>query len=328
MLRVGARTVDDIDDLRHIIHGAEVDLVQTEAGRLLGAMTHIASEDFALSVGSFSRGVRGRGVFSRDRAVLGIALSATGPISQWSYDCPIDGLVICPPGSDHESVYRHRTSLATISIAPGDLAAHFEHEGHLGDQEYWNKVRRILIDPSSAARIRMSFSKIVVSLTRKRSQGSLPAAEHVRRSVIEVIGAGLLRADDCEGEDAPLAATKAVRQVEEFMARVGPRAIHISELCSDLGVSRRTLHRAFSETLGIGPIAFLRKSRLTSIYSVLKRSDPATVSVGDVATEYGFSELGRFSAYYRLMFGEYPTETLRQANRGPVVQGARLASHD
>jgi AraC family ethanolamine operon transcriptional activator len=94
--------------------------------------------------------------------------------------------------------------------------------------------------------------------------------------------------------------------------RGGPRPIHISELCSHLKVSRRSLHRAFSEALGIGPMAFLRRSRLTSIHSILKRADPATVKVGDVATEYGFTELGRFAFHYKRLFGEHPHKTLAE----------------
>ena len=44
---------------------------------------------------------------------------------------------------------------------------------------------------------------------------------------------------------------------------------------------------------------------------MLTRSDPAAISIGDLAFEYGFPETGRFAAYYRAQFGETPSETLR-----------------
>jgi AraC family ethanolamine operon transcriptional activator len=90
------------------------------------------------------------------------------------------------------------------------------------------------------------------------------------------------------------------------------RAVHISELCGRLKISRRTLHRCFEDALGVGPSTFLRQKRLCLVHSALRRSDPEKTMVTDVATEFGFVELGRFSQQYRDLFGEYPHETLRR----------------
>jgi AraC-like DNA-binding protein len=44
-------------------------------------------------------------------------------------------------------------------------------------------------------------------------------------------------------------------------------------------LSRRTLHRAFHEALGIGPISFLRHRRLCAVHSDLRApSDVRTIS--------------------------------------------------
>jgi transcriptional regulator GlxA family with amidase domain len=102
-----------------------------------------------------------------------------------------------------------------------------------------------------------------------------------------------------------------VSETEDYVDAAGGRPVHISELCSALKVSRRSLHRAFADTLGMGPIAYLRSRRLSAIQSVLRRCDPLTISIGDLAFEYGFPEAGRFAAYYRDHFGETPSETLR-----------------
>ena len=37
---------------------------------------------------------------------------------------------------------------------------------------------------------------------------------------------------------------------------------------------------------------------------------PGKVHVMEVATEFGFLELGRFAQYYWSLFGEYPSQTL------------------
>src|SRR5262249_17043284 len=102
-----------------------------------------------------------------------------------------------------------------------------------------------------------------------------------------------------------------VTETEDFVDAAGGRPVHISELCSTLKISRRSLHRAFTDTLGMGPAAYLRRRRLSTIRSILSRRDTATISIGDLAFEYGFPETGRFAAYYRAHFGETPSETLR-----------------
>ena len=49
----------------------------------------------------------------------------------------------------------------------------------------------------------------------------------------------------------------------------------------------------------------------------LTQADPRSNSVTETALEWGFSHLGRFSAEYRALFGELPSETLNQAPRTP-----------
>jgi len=45
-----------------------------------------------------------------------------------------------------------------------------------------------------------------------------------------------------------------------------------------------------------------------------ERSDP-DLTVADVAFSQGFSDSGRFAGYYRALFGENPSDTLRAAPR-------------
>ncbi|WP_407168638.1 helix-turn-helix domain-containing protein [Bradyrhizobium sp. ORS 111] len=47
--------------------------------------------------------------------------------------------------------------------------------------------------------------------------------------------------------------------------------------------------------------------------ALLNDSAEQATSVAEVAFKLGFSDLGRFSGYYRSLFGEYPSDTLRSA---------------
>jgi len=106
------------------------------------------------------------------------------------------------------------------------------------------------------------------------------------------------------------------RAIEVADANIGP--VPVATLCSQLRVSPSTLENAFKTVTGVTPHAFFLRRRLNAARKVLLREDPAGRRVTDVATELGFSELGRFAVRYREMFGESPSETLRRSSRTTV----------
>ena len=86
----------------------------------------------------------------------------------------------------------------------------------------------------------------------------------------------------------------------------------VSELCANVNVSRRTLEVAFQTIVGKSPLQFLTQRRLCRAYVDLKRAKDESIRVTDVAFAHGFTELGRFANRYQKIFGELPSETLRQ----------------
>jgi hypothetical protein len=53
------------------------------------------------------------------------------------------------------------------------------------------------------------------------------------------------------------------------------------------------------------------------VHDALCAANPRTTTVTDIATAYGFFELGRFAGRYRNTFGEVPSRTLRGAQQWP-----------
>ncbi|MCK1455247.1 helix-turn-helix transcriptional regulator [Bradyrhizobium sp. 35] len=91
--------------------------------------------------------------------------------------------------------------------------------------------------------------------------------------------------------------------------------LHISALCKALAVSERTLRKAFHKLHGVPPCRHLRMQRLLQARRALLSSDSSLTTVTEVATCYGFAELGRFSVEYRSIFGESPSETLQRRSQ-------------
>ena len=75
-------------------------------------------------------------------------------------------------------------------------------------------------------------------------------------------------------------------------------------------MSRRTLFRAFREELGMGPQGYLRLLRLHQFRERLLVAAATEASITELASELGFTHMGRLSAAYLKHFGEYPKETM------------------
>jgi AraC-like DNA-binding protein len=62
--------------------------------------------------------------------------------------------------------------------------------------------------------------------------------------------------------------------------------------------------------LGISPKQFLLLRRMNMVRRALERAAPGETTVTEIATRFGFWELGRFAGAFRTWFGETPRATL------------------
>ena len=111
--------------------------------------------------------------------------------------------------------------------------------------------------------------------------------------------------DGCSGHAAILA------QFQDFLEAHSDRALYMNEICAELGVAGRTLRFVCAKYLNVSPQQYLQSRRMHLARHMLIEADARLTTVTQVATQFGFWELGRFAVNYRLMFGESPAATLR-----------------
>jgi len=104
---------------------------------------------------------------------------------------------------------------------------------------------------------------------------------------------------------------RVVREARRYMQEHADAPISVPDLCEALHVSRRTLQYSFQDVLQMSPVTYLRALRLNGVRRDLKRAGEEPVA--DRAARWGFWHQSRFAADYRHLFGELPSETLRQA---------------
>ena len=219
----------------------------------------------------------------------------------------------------------HRSEVAcrwgTMSLSHGDLAA-------AGDAI----VRRELAPPSVAHRIRPPGPVLSRLLNLHEAAGHLAKtapdilakpeiARSLEQALVEAMVLCLASGDDIETCRAHSHHATVMRRFEEAMQADPEGPMYIMELCGALGVSYWTLRACCQEHLGMSPKRYLLLRRMHLVRQALRRADPGSMTVTEIATNCGFWELGRFAVVYRSLFGESPSTTLGRSPGDPRPGG-------
>jgi len=306
--------IDDLDDLRHVLGSGYLHCVPLGRGVPTGTVCHASIGEVLLRAGQLSADVRGRAGVDGDRNRISFTVKLDSEARVFSFR---SGHEVLPGevfrlarGDVNDYRLNGRLCFALISLSTALLARHGGDEALRGDVGFWEQ--HVWFRAPEAIR------RSAVRSVRRTLAHVFDAARPITGQALRQLQSDLVEpflwcilSDERNPEErhAPSAAT-IVRNVENWVDGQSPQTIQIADLCRALRLSRRTLHRAFAETLGVGPAGYLTRKRLTAVRTELRRSDPAAINVTDVATKYGFWELGRFARDYRRTFGERPSETL------------------
>lgn len=320
-LTVETRDLDGFEGLQQAVEGTHFDIVQLGRGRLHGRIAYLGIDDLTLSLTAFSAGICAQRTSSDEKILIGMLLGAEERVTQWSFDMVPGDIVVIPPLAEHHAVHCGASSYAVIRLDPRELPSAFGGEAELSDPENWQEQNRYRANSDIGTTAVHGLSLLASHLARQKGVQSGEATEFWKRTIIECMAATIRSSLPPDDGGHLTSAMKLVRLVEDFLQMTGDRPLHVSEICSKLHLSRRSLHRAFHEIFGIGPVTFLRKKRLCTVHSILRDSSPGETTISEVAMRQGFVELGRFSHDYRIMFGEYPSQTLAaaSANRRAVL---------
>jgi AraC-like DNA-binding protein len=309
-LAVNTCSLDSFEGLHNAIRGSHVEVTQLGRGKFRGALSHVGIGDFSLSIGSFSVGVRTQRISTDDKLVVGMLLNADDRVTHWSFDMRPADVLIMPPSTEHDGIFHGASAYAAIRLDLAEVMSLFKGEPRLSDPAAWLNKNVYQADPSIGMAATQRLPLIISRLARQQAAMSDAVADFWKRSIIDAVTGTIMQSLPPDSRGLSPSAMQLVGKVDDYLEAAGVRPVHVSEICAHLNVSRRTLHRAFYDVFGLGPITYLRHKRLCAIHSVLRDSNPATTTVAQVAIRHGFIELGRFSHYYHSLFGEYPSETL------------------
>jgi AraC-like DNA-binding protein len=103
-----------------------------------------------------------------------------------------------------------------------------------------------------------------------------------------------------------------MRRLEEVLTSTPDKPLYMPQLCATVGASYTTLRDCCQEYLGMNAKRYLWLRRMHLARRALRSACPEKTTVTEIATDYGFWELGRFAVAYRSLFGEAPSAALRR----------------
>ena len=115
---------------------------------------------------------------------------------------------------------------------------------------------------------------------------------------------------DIAGKGARIDSRHIVNVCVEYADALG-RTPTISEMCLVAHVSERRLRNAFVEGFRVSPLRYFKYRSLSQARAMFMDGVASHDTVTTVAYDLGFSNLGRFAHRYAGVFGELPSETLR-----------------
>jgi AraC-like DNA-binding protein len=201
-----------------------------------------------------------------------------------------------------------------ISLAPEQLAAC--SKALTGQTLRPPSEARVTVPAPSA--FRALLSPILKACLLTETRWELIANPEVARSLEQELLHALINCLETENADRVSRwrrrHTDIMVRFEEVIATLSGPHLNLSEICTAIDVPERTLRLCCAEFLGVSPIRYYLLRRLNMARSALRRANPETASVAEIARDCQFVELGRFAAAYRALFGETPSSTLRRAS--------------
>ncbi|MEM9543857.1 MAG: helix-turn-helix domain-containing protein [Cyanobacteria bacterium P01_E01_bin.42] len=109
----------------------------------------------------------------------------------------------------------------------------------------------------------------------------------------------------------PFRQSPLIVRAEQKMLNYLDKPLTLKQLAEDLESSSSALSRGFRNLFGISPMRYLKVRRLHAVRQHLKASEPEDCTIAILANQFGFYNPSHFTKDYKIMFGELPSETLR-----------------
>ncbi len=287
--------------------------MQLGLGALHGSIERFQFNEAALRTSTFSTAVRAVIETPADVVTLGIALEAPDPFIIAGERLPAGVLTVFGAGGVNDVRYPAGVKAATLAM-PASL-----YELEIGAVSQLDSLRwpARTVAGQADARLLERLRNVIAATANSEHRRLFVDRQwrsNAERALRNAFFGAIAEMPASSWSAAPpdrLRSVRAIVRAVDARLHDDPAVIpSIPKLCMALGVSRRTLERAFDEVMSISPGHYLRVRALNMARDRLLRSPPTPGVVTRTAIDSGFWHMGRFSVSYRALFGERPIDTV------------------
>lgn len=303
------------DPLEHqqFIRGGDVAVTVTKGGRFRSELTRIDLHTLWMQrVNEALPRIQRTALLKNRSGIFFIADQSQQPIHHSGMQLAPDHLIFYSPGSEHYSFSPSQCHWASMTVPLEQLAA----SGRA-------LTGRDLIAPTQNRLFRPSERLMAQLRSLHAAAGMLAAtvpdilaqpevAKAVEEELVRVMVKCLTDDTSVDTDRVRCPRLPVMQRLERVLEENQGKPLYLTDVCAAIGVSERTLRYQCLEHMGVSPHRYLLLRRMHQARGALALADPARMTVTDIATEYGFWELGRFSVTYRNLFDETPSATLRR----------------
>jgi AraC family ethanolamine operon transcriptional activator len=294
---------DDFDAWADAVSGASLRLVCDSVETRRWTLGMVPLGDVALQVASEGGGNLCYGENTHSGPMLFVPLSHAAAHVVNTEPLDDDACFFIPHGTDFRiQVRRHAHAWCSIALPTTYPVAAPTARGS----------GRVACHPGSVQRLRHLVHRITDALMGQPGQSE--AHRVAGRDLFDAVTACLPTPEPARAATGRPRLDRA-QIIRQAMAVIdaAPTTPTARMLAAHVGVTDRTLLRAFRETYGVPPKRYLLFRELHGVRRILCAGAPHDDSVADVLTRHGIWEFGRFAARYRRHFGELPSVTLRRS---------------
>jgi AraC-like DNA-binding protein len=305
------RTFTDPDDFAATIRAGRVEITVTGRGHFAAKITRINLHRLWLQRLSDNLPRIAHAAQATGRAVISFR-TRPGPPQLW------DGVEMHPSmimrASEAQNYFQQSSGAASsghMSLPIADIASVGEAAGvDLTPPRY-----AIMVTPPPAAMARLQRLHAAAG-DLAESTPEIIANPHAARGLGQALVAAMV---DCLGDRQERETRVAqgqhaivMRRFRRIIEENPEEPIFIPEICKAIRVSERCLRVCCQEHLGMSPKRYLMLRRMGLARRALRAAATDETTVTDVATRYGFWQLGRFAVEYGSLFAETPSMTLQR----------------
>ena len=248
---------------------------------------------------------RWRDQFAADGFQFGCVLESSGPVRVLGRDIDQNDAAVWLPGQEMDYVLNGPYRSLEIGIDQHLMTElGWDLSGNPVSAIEGNQLRALI----ESARAAAAFCRV----GHPSDNARLELDQHRDQLLLRL--ASILERWQHEPEALPRRSARWVfTRAEQYLEEIKGEPLDVALLAETVGVSRRTLHRAFCDQVGLGPRRYYEVMRLTALRARLRTARTGAETVTELATALGFHDLGRLAATYRSRYREYPRDTLISA---------------